>query len=262
MQKRLIFLILLCLPTLLFGQLDAKPLVEDVGIDEHLGDQLDLDLTFTNQQGKTIALRDLINGDRPTVIVPVYYSCPNICTAILGGVRDLLDESDLVLGKHWQVVNISFDPTNTAELAAEKANNYYATLKDPEPARENWQFLTGDEENIKKVMDQIGFKYKWVNDQYSHASIIVVVSPTGKITRYFYGVQFQPRDMRLAVIEASAGKVGNTLERMLVYCFRYDPIQGKYVPYAWRIMRIGGLLTLIMLAGLLVFLWSKKSIAT
>jgi len=258
MHKVLIFLSIFCLSQGLFGQLDTKPLIDEVGVDEHLGETLDLDLTFVDETGKTVALRELIDGDLPVVIAPVYYSCPNLCTLVLNGVRDLINETSLKLGDQYRVINISIDPTNTPELAAEKAANYYETLNEPESGKANWHYLTGTEENVARVMDQIGFRYKWINDQYSHASVIVLASPEGLITRYIYGVKYNARDFRLAMVEASAGTVGSTLDKVLIYCFKYDPLAGKYVPIARRIMRIGALITLLLLAAFVIFLWSKE----
>ena len=260
MEKYFWGLILFCWTSFAHAQLDTKPLIEDVGIDENLGGVLDLDLTFTNREGQPVTLRELVEGEIPTVIVPVYYSCPSLCTLVLNGVRDLINASNLELGRHYQVVNISIDPENTPPLAREKAANYYATLEDAGPAREHWHYLTGEQAQITKVMDQIGFRYKKIGDQYSHASMIALVSPEGKITRYLYGVRYESRDFRLAVVEASEGKVGSTMDRLLVYCFQYDPLAGKYVPVAQRIMKVGALISLLLLAGFLVLLWTKELI--
>ena len=240
------------------GQLDTKPLIKDVGVDEHLGQKVDLSLTFTSMTGERVSLADLVRAGKPTVIAPVYYSCPNLCTLVLNGVRDAINGTDLVLGEDYQVLNVSFDPENTPELAAAKAANYYETLDDPKAADGAWRYLTGDKEQIAQLMDEIGFRYKKANGQYSHTSVLVLLSPEGVITRYLYGVRYPSRDFRLAVVEASAGKVGTTIDRLLIYCFRYDPLAGKYVPYAWGIMRAGAALTLI---GFLVFgfiLWKKE----
>lgn len=238
-----------------FSQLDTVELVEGVGIDEHLGDQINLNLEFIDLEGNRVKLRDFIDGSKPTIIAPVYYNCPQLCTLVLNGVANLIDNLDLQLGTDYQVLNISIDPTNTPDLAAQKAANYCNALSEPEVAAKNWHFLTGEEANVVSIMDQVGFRYKKVDDQYSHTSAIVFVSPKGLITRYIYGVKYSTRDARLATIEASDGKVGSTLERVFVYCFRYDPLAGKYVPYAWGIMRVGALLTLafMLLAGFILW---------
>lgn len=250
------FLFLLTCP--LMAQLSAKPLVDGVGVNEQLGENIDLSLAFTNTDGSVITLQDIFDKDLPTVLVPVYYTCPSLCTAILTGVSDLINKSDLLLGVQYQVVNVCFDPENTPEIAAAKAANYYQTLVKPEPAAENWYFLTGNQENITTLMDQIGFTYKKANDQYSHTSVLALISPKGKISRYLYGVNFDAKDFRLGMVETAQGKVGTTLDKILVYCFRFDPLAGKYVPHAWRLMRIGAALTLLFIAALLYFLWKKE----
>ena len=258
MHRFSVSLVLVGLSAFCFGQLDTKPLIEDVGVDEHLGETIDLDLTFWDEEGKEVTLRELTAGEVPVVIAPVYYTCPSLCSLVLNGVRDLLKETTLTPGEHFKVVNVCIDPENTPEIAAEKKNNYLNTLPEPEAVRDHWTFLTGQKENIEKATDQLGFRYKWVNDQYSHASVIMLVSPEGKITRYIYGIKYNPRDFRLAVVEASQGKVGNTVDRILMYCFRYDPLAGKYVPVAQRIMKLGAFLSLLMLVAFMSFLWVKE----
>ena len=252
-----IFLLITWSPVSLFAQLDSQPLIEDVGVEEHLGETINLDLEFTNRFGEKVTLGQLIQVNRPTILAPVYYSCPGLCTLVLNGVARLVNDLEFQMGTDYQVINISFDPTNTPDLAKEKAGNYYRTLNDAKAAESHWHFLTGQQENIAQFTQAIGFNYKKANDQYSHASVLVLVSPQGKITRYLYGVDYPGKDVRRALVEASQGKVGNTLDKMLMYCFRYDPLAGKYVPYAWGIMRIGaGLTLLIMLVGGF-FLWKS-----
>lgn len=238
-----------------YAQLDAKPLIEDVGVDEHLGERVDLSLTFSDESGKTVQLGDYYQDGVPVVLVPVYYSCPNLCTAVLNGVRDLIAESDLTLGEGYRVVNVSFDPENTPDLAHAKATSYRATLDDTVGAKSEWVYLTGSEDNIRTLMDQIGFRYKWVNDQYSHSSVLVLTAPDGKITRYVYGVTFPERIVRLGLVEAAQGKVGSTVDKLLIYCFRYDPLAGKYVPVANRIMKVGALISLVIVVLISAVLW-------
>jgi protein SCO1/2 len=248
-MHKIFALMLACVPYMVRAQIDAKGLVEDVGLDEHLGQDLDLDLVFVNRAGENVRLGDLINGDMPTIIAPVYYSCPGLCTLVLNGVRDSIRDVDLQLGVDYQVVNVSFDPTNTPAMASAKADNYYKTLSpaNQRAARLHWYFLTGDQERIAPLMDRLGFRYKKANGVYSHASVLAMISPEGKITRYIAGVTFPPQDVKLALLEASGGKVGSPIDKILTYCFRYDPLAGKYVPWAWGIMRIGGAVTLLVL---------------
>jgi protein SCO1/2 len=241
---------------------DTRETVKNVGVDEHLGETLDLTMTFTDRSGQPVALGDYFTGDRPVIIAPVYYSCPGLCSLVLNGVRDLIAELTLELGEEYIVLNVSFDPTNTPELATQKAENYFKTLARGDsaerPAAESaWRFLTGKPEQIDALMSQIGFRYKKVEDQYSHSSVLVVASPEGKITRYIYGVQYDAKDMRLALVEASEGKVGDTIDKLLIYCFKFDPKAGKYVPYAWNIMRAGGVFTLLIMAVGGYLVWKR-----
>ena len=246
------------LSSCLLGQTDTVPLIENVGVDEHLGERIDLSLTFTDSSGTKKTLGEIVQGDKPTILAPVYYSCPRMCTLTLNGVKDLVDGLALTLGQDYRVVAVSFDPENTPELAQAKADNYRNALQKPEAAKEHWHFLTGDQANISALMDRIGFRYKKVNGQYSHVSVLVLLSPDGAITRYIYGLEYPPREVRLSLVEAADGKVGSTIDKILIYCFKYDALAGKYVPYAWGIMRIGALLTLAAVVTAGFFLWRKE----
>ncbi len=239
-----------------FAQIDSTPLVDGVGVQEHLGEWLDLELEFSDQNGKAVQLKDYFQAGRPVIIAPVYYTCPRMCTLVLNGVAQMIRDVDMQLGDDYVVLNISFDATNTPAMAKAKAATYYDSVK-PKQADGHWQFLTGSQEAIDQVMNQIGFKYKWINDAYSHASIITFLGDDGKITRYLYGVQYPSRDARLALVEASEGKVGTTLDRFLIFCFHYDPLAGKYTFMATNIMRVGGVLTILALSILGYFLFKK-----
>ncbi len=251
----LCFALAVWFPAGLFAQLDTKPLIEDVGVDERLGETLDLEMTFTDASGATVKLKDLIDGSRPTVLTPVYYSCPGLCSLVLNGVQRLVNASDLDLGEDYQIISVSFNAEDTTALAAKKKNNYRRVVKAPDAVAEHWRFLTGSQENTSSLMNQIGFRYKRVGEEFSHASVLVLVSPDGLITRYLYGVDYPAKDFRLSMVEASDGRVGSTLDKVLIYCFRYDPLAGKYVPYAWGIMRLGAALTLLCLAVLVFVFW-------
>jgi len=212
-----------------------------------------------DRNGKTLSLGQLIDG-KVTILAPVYYSCPGLCTSILGTVAQIIDGVKLDLGEEYQIVNVSFDPTNTPELAAEKAANYRTTLskKKRQQAEAGWYFLTGNQENITTLMNQIGFYYKKVGEEYSHGAALVVITPDGRVARYLTGIGISPKDTRFALIEASGGKIGSPIDLAISYCYRYDPRAGKYVPLAWRIMRIG---CLMVLAAMLIggfFLWKSE----
>ena len=237
---------------------DTSEAIADVGVDEKRGDMLDLQVSFTDRNGEKVQLSELIEGDLPIVLAPVYYNCPSLCTMVLNGVTDLIDELALVPGRDYRIINVSFDPRDSHEVAAKKAVNYNNASKKADQLADNWYWLTGSETSISQVMDQIGFRYKLVGEEYSHTSTIVILSPKGMVSQYFYGVQFPARDVRMALVDAAEGRVGTAFDQILMYCFRFDPKAGKYVPYAWGIMRLGGALTLVLLALVGVFLWKLE----
>lgn len=249
---------LLCLPV--SAQKGAAALIESVGVDQKLGVDLPLDLEFVNREGKTVKLGQIIDGSKVTILVPVYYSCPGLCTSILGSVTNIIDGMSLDLGDDYQIVNVSFDPTNTPELAREKATTYRTVLgeKHREAAKSAWYFLTGSQENITKLMDLIGFRYKKVGEEYSHAAALVAVTRQGKVARYLTGIGITPEDARFALVETSQGSLGSPIDLVLSYCYRYDPTAGKYVPLAWRIMRIGCLIVLFLMCVGGGILWKTE----
>lgn len=245
---------------LALAQVGAAPLIEDVGVDQNLGVDIRGDLAFTDRFGKEVALNEFMGGEMPSILVPVYYSCPGLCTAVLSTVTNIIRNMSLELGTDYRVINVSFDPDNDAELANEKASNYRSDLakNDQVAAKQAWHFLTGTQQNITLLMNQIGFRYKKVGMEYSHPAALVVLTPQGKVARYLTGIGMSPGDTKLAVMEASGGKVGSPIDLVFSYCFRYDPRAGKYVPLAWRIMRIGCLLVLVAMSVAGYFLWKSE----
>lgn len=229
-----------------------------VGVDEKLGDYLPLDRVFTDEQGREIPLRSFFQDDRrPVLLVPGYYNCPRLCSLVFNGVRDgvaaVLDQN-LKPGRDFTVVSLSFDPEETPALARAKAKNYRASIPDQTIPEAGWVFLTGRPAAIDAVLDAIGYRYRKDGEEYSHAAALVAVAPDGKISRYLYGIKHRPYDFRLALVEASDGRIGQTFDKVLLYCFRYDPQSGKYTPYAWAFLRIGGALVFFTLVGLIIFL--------
>ncbi|MCB1041995.1 MAG: SCO family protein [Acidobacteria bacterium] len=242
----------------LWSQTSTEPLVDGVGVQEHLGEFVDLNLTFVDESGETVQLSDFAKPGRPMILAPVYYSCPRMCTLVLNGVADLVRQLDLVAGEDYTIVCVSFDPSNTAEMATAKKANYLDSVR-PKDLEADWHFLTGTPESIETLMGQIGFHYKWVNDAFSHASILVFLGDQGKISRYLYGVNYPVRDARMALVETSQGKVGTTLDRILIYCFHYDPLAGKYTFMATKIMRIGAVAAVLLIAVIAIYLVKKPS---
>ncbi len=250
--RRLLFLLL----TIVIGGFvpHTKCIAEDnsakdeIGIDEKLGQTIPLDATFINEQGQQVVLKDLV-GNKPFLLSLNYYHCPGICDKQLSGIADVLDNVELEPGKDFNVITISFDPTDTPSLAIEKRLTFLAMMKRKVPVT-SWHFLTGTKENIAKIVNAVGFQYKKATpgDYYLHSAALMAISPDGKIARYLYGLDYLPFDLQMALTEASHGKTGPTINKVLQYCFSYEP-QGRR--YAFNIIRIGGICTLIFGLGFL-----------
>jgi protein SCO1/2 len=233
---------------------DNRPAVlQDIGIDQKLDEQVPLDVTFHDSTGQTVKLGDYF-GKRPVILAPVYYECPMLCTLTLNGLVKAAKEMSFDAGQQYDVVAISFNPKETPVLAAGKKATYVREYGHGDEGGAGWHFLTGDEASIKKVMDAIGFRYKWdeQTQQYAHAAGLVILTPKGKVARYFYGVEFPPRDLRLALVEASANKIGSKVDQVLLFCFHYNPTTGKYSLAINRVLQVAGVGTVLAL-GLLMF---------
>jgi protein SCO1/2 len=233
--------------------------LKDVGITEHLGDNLDLNLKFKNEKGELVTLGSFYNGVNPVLVSLVYYSCPGLCSFHLNGVVDAIKNLDWTIGKQYQYVVISFDPRETSDLAAKKKESYLKLYKRPEAAA-GWHFLTGDAETIQKITSQVGFKYQWKEDtqEWAHASAAIVTTPNGKISRYLHGIIFDEKTFRLALNEAGEGKIGTFVDRMIWYCFHYDPKQSKYVLYATNVMKAGGIGIILALVAVMLPFWVRS----
>ena len=233
---------------------NTQPLPPDpeIGIVEHLGEYAPLDLHFRNESGDTILLRDFVN--QPTVVSLVYFNCPGICSPLLGGVVDVLDRMSLKPGADYKAVTISFDPNDTPELAREKKRNYFKAFRHGPFPEEDWLWLTGDSASIKKFTDAVGFKYKKEGKEYIHAGALIVLASDGKISRYLRGIEFQPFDLKMAITEASQGRVGPTISKVLLYCFSYDPAGKRY---AFNFMKVGGTIFLFFVVVFIGFLTIK-----
>ncbi|MEK6282341.1 MAG: SCO family protein [Acidobacteriota bacterium] len=231
--------------------------LDGVGIDQKLNDQLPLDLVFRNEQGETVKLGDYF-GKKPVMLSLVYYQCPMLCNQVLNGMVTAFKVMSFVPGEEFEVVTVSFDPRETPELAAAKKKTYVDYLPTPKRARANagWHFLTGDETNIKRITDAIGFRYHFddATNQFAHASGVYVATSQGKLARYFYGIEYAPRDLRLGLIEAADNKIGSPVDQLLLYCFHYDPATGKYGGVVMRMMQVGGVVTLVAMVGLFLML--------
>ncbi len=233
--------------------------LDSVGIDEHLDAQLPMDLMFRDEAGERVRFGDLFAGDKPVILTLGYYRCPMLCSLVLNGLADSLKELNLNPGEHFDMVTVSIDPGESHVLAAEKKESYLRYY-DRAGAEKSWSFLTGDEGPIRELADAVGFRYEYLpdQDQYAHAAVVFVITPQGRVSRYLYGVQYEPTTVRLGLVEASEGKIGTITDRFLLFCYHYDAASGAYGPAAIKIMRLGGFVTLVALAFVVGFFWLRE----
>jgi protein SCO1 len=234
------------------------PVLKDVGIDQLLNNQVPLDLEFRDENGRTVKLAEYFK-DKPVVLSLVYYGCPRLCTQVLTGLLGALKGLPMTPGKEFVNLSVSFDPREKPELAAAKKAEYLGRYNKP-GAEDGWHFLTGDEASIQALTRAVGFRYIWdpVTKQYAHAGGIMILTPQGKVSRYFYGIEYAPRDLRFGVIDASAGKVGSLADQIILYCYMYDPERGTYGLVLMRMLRIFASFTLVTLLALFLYLRRKE----
>jgi len=249
---------------LAFGNDDpAKPIpagAKEVSVTEHLGASLPLDLPFTDESGKTVRLRQYFeNGKRPIVLQLGYYGCPMLCGLISQGTVSALKAVDLVPGKDYEFVFVSIDPSEKPTLAEAKKVSYLQEYG--RAGVEGWHFLTGAQASIAPLAQAVGFNYKWVQSagQFAHPAVIMICMPDGRLSRYLYGVRFDPETTRLSLVEASNGKIGTSVDQFLLTCFQYDGRQGKYALAAIGIMRAGGVLTMVIVAVVLIRMFRREA---
>jgi protein SCO1/2 len=225
--------------------------LEGVGIDEHLGTSVDLNLTFIAENGYPVKLGDYFHHGRPVILNLVYYNCPMLCTLILNGQTQAMREIPWTPGKEYEIVTITIDPRESFADAQKKKAVYMGSFDRPAPG---WHFLADHDGNVQRLAKQVGFNYKYDprQEQYAHAAAIMVLTPEGRMARYLYGIRFSPRDLRFALAEASEGRSTLALEKILLFCYHYDPKAGAYVWFALNIMRGGGILTIGLIA---FFIW-------
>jgi len=235
-------------------QFGLPAMVRGVGIDQNLNAQIPLELMFKDDTGQTVRLGQYFR-QKPVVLALVYYECPMLCDMVLNGLTHSMEQISLDLGRDFDVVTVSFNPKETWQLAASKKANYVEKYQ-RKGAAEGWHFLTGDEASIKQLADTAGFHYKYdpVTKQFAHAAGIMVLTPEGRIARYFYGIEYKPRDFRLGLVEASAHKIGSPVDALLLFCYHYDPLTGKYGMVIMNVIRALGTVTVIALASLIIVL--------
>jgi len=228
--------------------------LKEVGFDQNLGQRVPLDLVFQDESGRDVELREFF-GAKPVVLSFVYYQCPMLCNQVMNGMLGSFRQISFNVGEQFEVVTVSFDPTETPALAAAKKQTYVSGYNRANGAA-GWHFLTGDDANIKRLADAIGFRYTWDEQtkQFAHASGIMIATPEGKLARYFYGIDYPPKDLRLSLVEASANKIATPVDALMLYCYHYDPSTGKYGVAIMNVMRIAGVVTIISIVGLLLLL--------
>lgn len=233
--------------------------LKDVGITEHLGSSVDLSLQFKNEEGKRVPLSDYFHKGKPVILTLVYYECPNLCNFLLNGFVTSLKPMDWTPGDKFDIVTVSIHPKETPALAAQKKTSYLQAYGRPEAAA-GWHFLTGDEDEIKKLASQVGFGFRYdaADKQYAHSAALFALTPEGKISRYLYGIQFEVKDLRLALLEASNGKIGTVVERLMLFCYRYDPKTRKYSVYLTKLMQAACGGTVLIFGGYLVLFWRRQ----
>lgn len=233
--------------------------LEGVGIIEKLNETAPLDIPLKDEQGNDVTLRDFLQPGRPVILTPVYYNCPMLCNLTLNGLVNGLNEVELSAGKEFTIVTFSFNHNEGPKLADVKKRAYLTQYK-RETAKEGWRFLTGTEENVKAMCDGVGFGFRPDGDEFAHTSTIIFLTPEGRIARYLNDVQFPARDLKFALIEASQGQIGSPMDRFLLFmCYHYDPLANSYAASARKIMRLGGLVTVVIVAAGLSFLWLRGS---
>ncbi len=231
-----------------------------VGIDQKLNAPVPMDLFFRDEANQSVPLRTYF-GDKPVVLALVYYRCPNLCNLTLTEMVHSLRRVALESGRDYNVVAVSIDPNETPSLAAQKKATYAKEFSRPS-FQQGWHFLTGSPENILRLANAVGFHYRWdeTTQQFVHSAGIMVVTPEGKLSRYFYGIRYAPADLRLALVDASQHRIGSVADYVLLFCYHYDPTQGKYSLAIINVLKLAGVATLLALAGLLFFLTRNKGV--
>jgi len=266
MFKIVVYLSALILPAVSLATEKPGEIPAKTSIAENVSETVSLDLLLTDSSGTTGTLKDFGLTERPTIIVPVYFRCPRLCSLTLNGLLDGLREQEFVPGKDFNILTVSFAEKEGPELASAKQKAYLSALSE-EPGRlqgtlpameelkKGWRFLTGEPESVTKLMEELGFKYVYDQGEYSHSSAMMLVSPGGKITHYFYGFPIKGKDLRLALIDSSKGIIGSAFDRVLLYCFRFDATNGQYTLAVLKLMQVVGGLSFF---GLGATLWVLK----
>jgi protein SCO1/2 len=242
------------------GLQNKKPVVLDkIGIEEHLGDQINLELKFKDEKGEDVVLGKYFK-EKPVFLLLIYYECPTLCSLHLNSLMTTFKELEWNIGDKYDLVAVSIDPDESPKLAQKKLDSYLKEYGRPE-TRDGWHFLTGEEDNIKELASQIGFKYAWDprEQQWAHTAAGYILTPEGKISFYHYGLQIEKKVLRLSLVEAANHKIGTLMDRALLFCLQYDPTKKTYAFYAYNVMRLGGIITILFLSIFLFRFWKKEN---
>ncbi len=232
---------------------DGTPkILRDIGIDQRLNEQVPLDIAFRDESGETVELSRYVK-DKPVLLALVYYQCPLLCNQVLGGLGATLRTLSFDVGREFEVVTVSFDPRETPDMARERKTRSLEQYN-REGAGDGWHFLTGDQASIDRLCEAVGFKYTFDKEtnQFAHSAGIMVVTPQGKLARYFYGIEYPPKDLKFGLMEASENRIGSPVDRLILYCYHYDPMTGKYGVVVMRVMQVAAVATIIAIIILLL----------
>lgn len=240
------------------AQSDRPPVLKGVDVEEHLGEMLPRQLEFIDSAGQTVTLGNLLSKDKPVVMTLVYYTCPQLCNLVINAQVKAMQEVGLELGKDFEAVTLSIDPKDAPAQSLERRRRHLQAMGQPETAP--WHFLTGNEENIRKLADVLGFRYTYDEStkQYAHPAVVHIITPEGSISRYLYGTSFPAKDFRLALLEAAGGRVGTSFDRIILSCFKYDTAQRRYGFYIFGFLRLGALIVFGLLSAMLIYFWRRE----
>jgi len=233
------------------------PGLKNVGIQQNLNQSIPPDLMFQDDRGRSVRIGDFF-GKRPLILNLVYYNCPMLCGEVLSGLENSLRMMSFDVGKEFDVITVSFDPSETSDMAAKKKAEFLRRYKRP-GAEQGWHFLVGPKNSVDALTKAAGFEYQYdeKTKQFAHAAAILVLTPQGKIAQYYYGIEYPPKDLRLGLVEAGAGKIGNVVDQLLLYCYHYDPEQGKYSATILRLLRLAGVVTMLFI-GTFIFMMIRR----
>jgi protein SCO1/2 len=235
--------------------------LDSIGIDEHLGDIIPLDLEFYDAQNQRVKLGEFFAEKKPVVLSLVYFSCPRVCNFATDGVVDVVNSlSSLNLGSDFKILTLSFNSEDNSEQSSSKVKRYYKSLNESHFPKGNWHFLTGELSSITKLTDSVGFKFKKEGQEFAHPSSLIIITPDGKISRYLYGIQHEPKDLKLALLEATNGEIGTSkiINKALLFCYQFDPVGKKYALQALNVVKAGGVMTLLSLGIFLTYYWKRE----